>query len=143
MFIGLILVPITFYLYLAHPAWAWMYMVDPEDIPGFAILPIVVSHGAVVVCGWYLGARLILAERHKVAGYVASAGAVVALGAIVLAWGRIGQYGTFTEFQDGRSLPIMEVKLGYVLVALVFAVAASAVYTAIELLRDSRRAVSR
>ncbi len=143
MFIGLIVVPITFYLYLAHPAWAWMYLVDPEGIPGFAILPIVVTHAAMVVLGWYVGARLIRSSKHKIVGYAASGGAALLLLAVILAWGRIGQYGTFAEFHDGRSLPLMEVKLGYVLVALVIAVAASAIYTAVELLRDSRRAVSR
>jgi len=143
MFIGMILVPITFYLYVAHPSWAWMYLIDPDHIPGFAILPLVVAHAAMVAIGWYAGARLIEAKRDKVVGYLALGGAFLTVLAVVLSWGRLGHYGTYREFHDGRSLPIMDVKLGYVLVALVFAIASSAGFMAVELVRDGRRAVSR
>tara|TARA_R110002096_G_scaffold44526_13_gene120589 strand:- start:194792 stop:195223 length:432 start_codon:yes stop_codon:yes gene_type:complete len=143
MFIGMIMVPITLYLYLAHASWAWMYMIDPSDIPGFAILPLVVLHGAMIVAGWYLGARLIQAGRHKLIGYIALGAGLVSLVAVALLWGRLGYYGSYTEFHEGRALPIMDVKLGYVLVALLFAILASIAFMAVELIRDSRRAVSR
>lgn len=143
MFLGMILAPITLYLYAAHPSWAWMYIVNPETVPGFAILPLVVAHLAAVVLGWYLGARLIVAQKLKVAIYVAGGGALVTLLGVVLSWDRLGRYGSHAEYQQGRALPIMEVKLGYVLVALVMATIVSASFLAIELLRDGRRVRSR
>ena len=39
---AVVLAPITLYLYLAHPGWSWMYLVDPATIPGMAIVPLVV-----------------------------------------------------------------------------------------------------
>lgn len=143
MYVGMILVPITAYVYLAHPAWSWMYLVNPESIPGFAILPLVVAHAATTIAGWYVGARLILVDRHKLVGYLAIGGAALSLLTVVLLWGRLGQYGSYTEFHAGRALAIMDVKLGYVLVALMLAVLASSAFLAVELVRDSRRAVSR
>ncbi len=120
-----------------------MYMIDPNDIPGFAILPLVVLHGSMVAVGWYLGARLIIAGRHRLVGYLALGTGVVSLLAVILLWGRLGYYGSYAEFHDGRALPIMDVKLGYVLVALTFAILTSVGFVGVELVRDSRRAVSR
>ena len=138
-FLLVILAPITFYLYAAHASWTWLYMVNPERVPAFAILPLVVGHLAMVALGWYLGAKLIMAGKLNLASYVAGAGVFLTSLGVVLAWERIGHYGSYTEYQQGRALPIMEVKLGYVLVALVMATLISASFVAVELLRDSRR----
>ncbi|MCP4445907.1 MAG: hypothetical protein GY811_11265 [Myxococcales bacterium] len=143
MFIGMIMMPITCYLYIAHPSWAWMYLVDPNTIPGFAILPLLVAHAAMIAVGWYLGCRLIQANRHSVLRVLVGSGAVLSVLLVILLWSRLGSYGTYREFHDGRALPIMDVKLGYVLVALLLAVLTSAGYVAVELVRDSRRTVSR
>lgn len=143
MFIGMILVPTTAYLYLAHPDWSWLYLLDPDSIPGFAILPLVVAHGTMTALGWYVGWRLVVADKHKLLRYLAIAGAVLSFIGVLLLWSRVGHYGTYKEFHDGRALPIMDVKLGYVLVALILAILASSGFIAVELIRDSRRAVSR
>ena len=67
----------------------------------------------------------------------------MALVATMLAWGRVGRYGTFGEFHDGRALALMEVKLGYVLVALAAGVGIAAGFVGLELMRDSRRVRAR
>jgi hypothetical protein len=139
----MILAPITLYLYAAHPSWTWMYLVNPDTVPGFAILPLVVAHLGFVLLGWYLGARLIRAQKLKMAAYIAGSGAFLTLVGVVMTWDRLGRYGTYEEYQQGRALPIMDVKLGYVLVALVVGTLISASFLAIELLRDSRRVRSR
>jgi hypothetical protein len=143
LFMGLLLAPVTLYLYAAHPSWTWMYLVNPEKVASIAILPLVVAHVGAVAFGWYLGARFIMADKMKVASIVAAAGLLLVLIGVLLSWHRLGQYGTYTEYEQGRSLPIMEVKLGYVLVTLVVATFVSASVLAIELLRDSRRVRSR
>ncbi len=142
MFLGLIMAPITTYLYAAHASWTWMYLVNPEAVPSFAILPLVALHSATVLLGWYVGARLILAGRLMIAAYVSAAAAVVSLLGVLIFWNRLGRYGTYVEFEQHRALPIMEVKLGYVLVALTVGVVASAAFVAFELLLDSRRVKS-
>ena len=58
-------------------------------------------------------------------------------------WNRLGNYGTYVEYMDERALPIMSVKLGYVLVAMGFGAAVAAGIVAVELMRDSRRVRSR
>ena len=140
---GFILAPITLYLYAAHPSWTWMYLVNPEKVASIAILPLVVAHVGAVAFGWYLGARLIMANKLKAASIVAGVGTLLVLIGVLLSWQRLGQYGTYTEYGQGRSLPIMEVKLGYVLVTLVVGTLVSATILAVELLRDSRRVRSR
>jgi hypothetical protein len=145
IFVGVVLTPIALYLYLAHPAWSWMYLVDPDRIPGPAVVPLLLVHGGLVVAGWYAGARLVRAghKKEQIALYALAGGALVCLVAIALAWGRIGRYGSFDEFHEGRALALMEVKLGYVLVALALGVAAAAGFVALELMRDSRRVRAR
>lgn len=143
MFLGLIMVPITFYLYAAHGAWTWMYLVNPDAVAGFAILPLVVAHSGSVLLGWYIGARFIMAGKIQIVAYAAGTGAVFSFIGLLVFWGRFGRYGTYMEFEQGRALPIMEVKLGYVLIALGVGVLASAAFVAFELLLDGRRVKSR
>lgn len=143
VFVGLIVVPTTLYLYAAHPAWTWMYMVDPESIPGFAIVPLVVAHSGAILAGWYLGARLIIAQKFKLASYIAGGGVALVLLGTALFWGRLSNYGSYAEYRQGRAIDLMDVKLGYVLVALLLGLVTAASFLAIELVRDSRRVRSR
>jgi hypothetical protein len=82
-------------------------------------------------------------DKPKLAGFLVGSGALVVLIGVLLSWSRLGHYGTYTEYGQGRALPIMEVKLGFVLVALVVGTFVSAAILAVELLRDSRRVRSR
>ena len=143
IFIAVVLTPIALYLYLAHPAWSWMYLVDPGGVPGLAIVPLLVLHGGFGVAGWYLGGRLIRTGREKQARYGLLAAALVVLLAAAIGWGRIGHYGSYRDFHDGRAMDLFDVKLGYVLVGLALGIGAAAGYVALELARDSRRVRTR
>ena len=143
IFIAVVLTPIALYLYLAHPAWSWMYLVDPGDVPGLAIVPLLVLHGGFVVGGWYLAGRLLRTRREKQARYGLLAAAGVILLATALGWRRIGHYGSYQDFHAGHALDIFDVKLGYVLVGLFLGIGAASGYVALELVRDSRRVRTR
>jgi hypothetical protein len=143
MFVGVIVVPFTLYMYAVHAAWTWMYFIDPGRVPSLALIPLVVLHGAMVVAGWYIGGRLVRADKVKAALYAAGGGTFLVLILILPFWGRLGYYGTYAEYIDERALPIMSVKLGYVLVAVVLGASVAAGMVALELLRDSRRVRSR
>jgi hypothetical protein len=143
IFIAVVLTPITLYLYLAHPAWSWMYLVAPRDVPGLAIVPLLVAHGGVVVAGWTIGARAVRTGKEKMARLALAGTAVVVLLSTALSWGRLGRYGTHREFHDGIALDLMDVKLGYVLIGVVLGLGAAAGYVALELMRDSRRVRTR
>jgi hypothetical protein len=143
LFTGLLLLPMTFYFYVWHPAWTWMYLLDPGRLPTLAVVPLVVMHGAVLIGGWYAGARLIRAGKSRAAAYAVAGLTGVVLLATIVTWRRIGWVGTYEEFRDARALPIMEVKLGYVMAAMIIGMAVAIGSVAIELVRDSRRVRSR
>lgn len=143
IFLGVVLVPTTLYLYWAHPAWSWLYLVDPGSVPGLAVVPVLVVLGGVFVGGWYLGARLIRSDRGPIAAYVSAGGMALFMLLVLLLRGRLGSYGTYTEFQADTAAPLLERKLGWVLMALALGFAVSAGFTALELLRDSRRVRAR
>lgn len=143
IFIAVVLTPIALYLYLAHPSWSWMYLVDPDDVPGLAIVPLLVLHGGLVVVGWYLAGRLIRTGREKQARYGLLGAGLVVLLLSAIGWGRIGHYGSYRDFHSGRAIDLFDVKLGYVLVGLALGIGAAAGYVALELARDSRRVRTR
>ena len=143
MFCGFLLLPTTLYLYTSHPAWACMYLVDPSELSWFFVLLALAAHIGALFAGWFLGARMLRTGSSRFALYAAGGVGVVALLGIATAWERLGVVGTFVEFDDKRALPLMEVKLGYVIVAIVLGVAIGSTIVALELLRDSRRAKTR
>jgi hypothetical protein len=139
MLTSFLVVPITFYLYAVHPAWSWMYLVDPRKVPGLALVPIVVGHAAVLLGGFYVGALLLRADRRRVLVYAAAGcGAAAGLCALLFA-NRLGTYATYAEWAAGHGRGLMDVKLGYALIALLLAFGAAAGYVANELVRDARR----
>jgi hypothetical protein len=142
-FAGVVIAPVALYLYAAHPAWTWMYLFDPSTGPGLLILPLVTLHAGAVLGGFYLGARLLRGGKPKVLPGILLGAPLVLLILVALAWGRLGRYGSYVEFHDGRALPIMDVKLGYVMVGVILAIVAGAGFTAVELLRDARRVRAR
>lgn len=142
-FSTIVIGPIALYLYAAHPGWSWMYLVDPARMSGLLLLPLLTLHAGLVVGGMYLGARLIRAGHERPLRWALLAAPLVLGLATALAWGRLGRYGSYGEFHDGRALPLMDVKLGYVLVGVLLGIVAAAGFTAVELLRDSRRVRTR
>src|SRR5689334_8514307 len=36
---GAVVMPVALYFYSVHPAWAWMYWVDPHKLAGVAVVP--------------------------------------------------------------------------------------------------------
>jgi hypothetical protein len=142
-FVGLIVVPIGLYLYLAHPAWTWMYLVDPREVPALAAIPFAVIHGGALIAAWYAAARLIRVNRQRLVAYLIGGGLAALLLASLLLRHRLLSYGTYAEFRRGTTLALMDVKLGYVLVTLVLGVGAALGFVALELFRDSRRVRAR
>ncbi len=56
LFIGMILAPCGIYFYLAHPAWSWLYLVNPSRVPRIAVITIVAAYAAAVIGAYYGGA---------------------------------------------------------------------------------------
>ena len=141
LFAGIVLAPMTAYGYLAHPDWAWLYLVDPRRVPRLFVIPAVAAAAAALIGGYHGMARLITARvrrRHVLAALVGPG--VLAFMLLLIMRGRVLSYGSYEAFHKGRAASLFQVKLGFVLVALVVGLTVAAVYVAWELRRDGRKA---
>jgi hypothetical protein len=143
LFLGMVLAPASLYFYLVHPAWSWLYLVDPARVPRVVVLTVLAAQAAALMGGYYGAARLVRAGKEIGLRIGLAAGAVVLLVLLLLARGRITSYGSYAQYHDGQALGIMAVKLGYVLIAVVIGSSSAAAVVAWELYRDGRRAAAR
>jgi hypothetical protein len=142
-FLAIVLVPATTYLYLAHTAWTWQYVVNPDHIPKLFVVPFLAAAGGAVIGGWYGCVRLLRSGRQRIALGILGGGAAFLLLLFVLVRRRLGHYGTYAEFRSRHALPLGQVKHGYVLIALVVGVVATATLVAWELYKDGRRVTTK
>jgi hypothetical protein len=141
---GAVVAPIALYFYAVHPAWAWMYWLDPQKLAGVAVLPLMVGHAALVIGGWYTGAFLIRRGYANVVLYIGGATSVMLLVLVVASIKRLGTAAEFRGWDAGaRTTSVFSVQLGWAFVVSLLALFGSAIYVAIELARDGRRVRSR
>jgi hypothetical protein len=138
-----VVAPVALYFYAVHPAWSWMYWVDPHKLARVAVLPLMVGHAGLVIGAWYSSSLLI---RKGLQGALLYMGAAVAFTLLVLVVGGIDRLGTAADYpgfaaRQGTSL--FKVQLGWAFAVSLLALFGSAIYVAIELGRDSRRVQAR
>jgi hypothetical protein len=139
-----VVAPIALYFYSVHPAWSWMYTVNPDELGGIFLIPLMVGHAALVIGGWYVASLLLRRGYQGALLYAAGAIALLLLLLIVAGFGRLGTAADFEGFQTGRSgKALFEVQLGWAFSISLLALFGSAIYIAIELGRDGRRVRSR
>lgn len=138
-----VVAPVALYFYLVHPAWAWMYWVDPEKIATVAVLPLMVGHAALVIGGWYVASLLIRRGYQGALLYVAGAIAAVLLVLVVSGIHRLGTAADYFGWQVKKGVSVFSVQLGWAFIVSLLALFGSAIYIAIELGRDGRRVRSR
>ena len=135
--------PVALYFYAVHPAWSWMYWVDPAKLAGVFVVPLMAGHTGLVVGGWYVSAILIRKGLQGALLYVAGA---LALGLLVLVVGAMPRLSTAADypgFVAHKGVSLFTVRLGWAFVVSLLALFGSAVYVAIELGRDGRRVRAR
>ena len=138
-----VVAPIALYFYAVHPAWSWMYWVDPHKLARVAVLPLMVGHAGLVIGAWY-GASLLL--RSGFGGALLFLAGAIGLALLVLVVGGIDRLSTAADYpgyaaHSGKGL--FDVQLGWAYVVSLLALFGSAVYVAIELGRDGRRVRAR
>jgi hypothetical protein len=143
LYLGIILIPATAYLFLAHPAWFFHYLFDPQRVPRLAVIPLIALLTVILGAAYVAGVRLIRSTKAKHTRWFLLGGALALGGAAVLLRERLGSYGTFEEYRAGNAATLGEVKLGYVLIALVVGVVAAASFVSWELWKDSKRVAIR
>lgn len=138
-----VVAPVALYFYAVHPAWSWMYWVNPRKLAGVAVLPLMVGHAALVIGGWY-GAGMLMRRGHQ--GALLYGSAAIALTLLVLVAAGIPRLSTATDYpgwQAGQGTSLFAVQLGWAFMVSLLALFGSAIYVAIELGRDGRRVRSR
>jgi len=142
LYSALIFWPAAAYCYLAHPAWSWMYIVDPASVPALTVVVVLAADLGAILGGFYLGARLLRAQREKhLYGALAGGAAVTLLMPVIFA-GRMFSYGTYQQFHGGRAVALSTVKLGYVLIAVVAGLVSALLFVAWSLHTWGRRVAS-
>lgn len=141
---AIVVAPVALYFYAVHPAWAWMYWVNPDELGGIFLLPLMVGHAALVIGGWY-GSSLLL--RHGYQGaliFGAGAVALVLLVLVIAGSHRLGTASDYEGYVTGRGgTSLFNVQLGWAFVVSLLAMFGSAIYISIELGRDGRRVRAR
>ena len=138
-----VVAPIALYFYAVHPAWSWMYWINPGKLAGVAVLPLMVGHAGLVIGGWY-GAGILLRRGHQGALlYAASAVAATLFVLVVASIQRLSTAADYLGWQTGQGTTLFAVQLGWAFVVSLLALCGSALYVAIELGRDGRRVRSR
>ena len=140
---AVVVAPIALYFHAVHPAWAWHYWVDPARVPGLALVPLVVGHGALVIAGWYGGALLVRRDHRDIALYSLGGIVVVFIVTTLLLYHRLTTDGTYAQLHSGLGAGFLDVELGWAVLVSMMATFGSAMYVVLELLRDGRRVRSR
>lgn len=138
-----IVAPIALYFYAVHPAWAWMYGVDPQRLATIFVLPLMVGHAALVIGGWYFASLLLRRGYQGALLFVVGALALVLLILLVTTLDRLSTATDFLGWRSGQGVSLFAVQLGWAFVVSLLAMFGSAIYVAIELGRDGRRVRSR
>ncbi len=142
LYAALIFWPVAAYCYLAHPAWSWMYLVNPTSVPVLTVVLVLAVDLGAILGSFYLGARLLRAQKERyLYGGLAGAGALTLLMPIILG-GRLFTYGTYQQFHEGRAVALSSVKLGYVLIAVVAGMVSALLFVAWSLFTWGRRVAS-
>lgn len=138
-----LLAPGATYLSATHPDWSWMYFFEPSAMA----LPLALAWAALavvaLVLGWSVGAKFVRAGHTRWIALPLGAGVLALAIAVFALAGRLTAYATYDGFHAGVSAGLMDVKLGYALVIVALATAASSARAALDLARDSRRVRAR
>ncbi len=143
MHAGAVVAPVALYFYAVHPAWAWMYWVDPTKLAGVAVVPLMAAHAGLVIAAWYGAGVLIRKNLQGALFYVMGAAALVLLVLVVGGIGRLGTAADYPGYAAHTGKTLFAVRLGWAFVISLLALFGSAVYVAIELGRDGRRVRAR
>jgi len=138
-----VVAPIALYFYAVHPAWAWMYWVNPDKLAGVAVLPLMVGHAALVIGGWWVASLLLRAGYQGALFFIIGLVALVVIVLVVAGLTRLGTAADYLGWQTHRRTSLFDVQLGWAFVVSLLALFGSAIYIAIELGRDGRRVRAR
>jgi len=140
---GAVVAPIALYFYAVHPAWAWMYWIDPAKLAAVFVLPLMVGHAGLVIGGWYASSWLIRRGLQGALMYLAGAIALFLFVMIAVSIDRLVTATDYPGYAAHKGVSLLKVQLGWAFIVSLLAMFGSAIYVAIELGRDGRRVRAR
>ena len=130
----------TAYLYIGHPDWSVHYLTDASKLPIYALAGVIGAEAVSLLLTWYIGALFMQKEKRFLTGILLALTSAGMIAGTVMLVGRLSVYGSYRAYTENLTVGLMQVKLGYVLVAWLVGTAAAAAFVCLELHRDSRRA---
>jgi hypothetical protein len=141
-FEAIIVWPVALYFYLVHPAWSWMYLIDPARLPGGVSVLVLLAYVATLLGGYLAGWALVRVRKEKVL-YAALGGlGLMLIIFLIVCRGRISHAGTYEEYHAGQALNLGEGKLGWALAATSTGVAIAIVLVGFTLWEQGKRSRS-
>jgi hypothetical protein len=138
-FEAIIFWPVALYFILVHPAWAWMYLVDPSRLPFGVSLLVLVADVAALLGGYLLGWLLLRQRRERLLyGLLGGMGLVLII-FLIICRGRLMHSGSFDEYHAGHASTVGEGKIGWALAATATGVAAAVVLVGFTLWEQGKR----
>jgi hypothetical protein len=141
-FEAIIVWPVALYFYVVHPAWSWMYFVDPARLPTGVSLLVLLGYVATLLGGYLGGWALLRARKDKILwGVLAGLGLALVV-FLIACRARVAHSGTFEEYHAGHALSVGEGKLGWALAATSTGVAIAIVLVGFTLWEQGKRSRS-
>jgi hypothetical protein len=138
-FEAIIFWPVALYFITVHPAWSWMYLVDPSRLP-FGVSFLVLVADVAALLGGYLGGWVLLrARRERLLYGVTGLCGLILIIFLIACRARLGRSGSFDEYHAGRALTVGEGKIGWALAATSTGVAIAIVLVGFTLWEQGKR----
>jgi hypothetical protein len=141
-FEGIIIWPVALYFYVVHPAWSWMYFVDPDRLPLGVSLLVLLAYVTTLLGGYLAGWALVRAHKDKILFAALAALGLFQVIFLVACRARLWHAGTFAEYHSGHALGVGEVKLGWALAATTTGVAIAVALVGFTLWEEGKRSRS-
>jgi hypothetical protein len=141
-FEAIIVWPVALYYSVVHPAWSWMYLIDPRRLPWGISALVLLGYAATLLGGYLGGWALLRARREKILYGVIGAVGLILVVVLILARRRIGHAGTYQDYHAGHALNLGEGKLGWALAATSTGMAVAIVLVGFTLWEQGKRSRS-
>jgi predicted MFS family arabinose efflux permease len=141
-FEAIIVWPVALYFYLVHPAWSWMYFVDPDRLPTGISLLVLLGYVATLLGGYLGGWALLRAHKERILWGVLGVVALALIVFLIACRSRVAHSGTYEEYHAGHALSVGEGKLGWALAATSTGVAIAMVLVGFTLWEQGKRSRS-
>ncbi len=141
-FEAIIVWPVALYFYLVHPAWSWMYLIDPARLPWGIVVLVMLAYVATLLGGYLGGWALVKMQRERLLFAALAVIGVALIVFLIVARGRISHTGTYDEYHAGHALNLGEGKLGWALAATSTGVAIAVVLVGLTLWEQGKRSRS-